>query len=240
MQKPLLKQIISLAGLILTGLVSLAGVPDAQIPNITIGQWNVFPSLYSIGITHNQNPEDFCKVSPDDDVIFYEDGSWDKVIRGDEQILNDSLISPSFYDRKIIRPLQKLLKKPQVSFVSITKGISYQAYRDEDKLIIKKVLNNLPKKAIGFGNAFVFSEDDEIFDTAGKHYLLPELREDRTEISGINGLIFRHPKSTGRIFLPLEPEQKVIIDRIYRVVEVKVEFPKAVGEVKVEQEVWFE
>lgn len=239
MQSSLLKQAIVLIGLILTGLISLLGVPNTQIATIEVGQWKVFPNLYSISITHNQNPEDFYKISPYDDVIFYEDGSWDKVIHGDEQILNDNLVNPSFLNKKIIWPLQALLKRPKVSFVSSAEGIFYQAWRGENKLIIKKKITNLPKKAVGFGNTFVFSKDDEIFDTEGKIYALSELPEDRTEVSDISGLIFKNPKNTGQIFLPITPAQKVIIDRIYRLVEVKVEFGEAVDVVEVAQEIWF-
>lgn len=240
MNTSLLKQTITLIGILLTGLFSLLSVPEAHYPVIEIGQWKISPSLYSVPITHNQRPEAFYKVSPYDDVIFYEDGTWDKVLHGNEQILNDNLVNPSFLNKKIVWPLRTLLKKPKVGFVSTTKGISYQSYEDKDKLVIKKKITDLPKKVVGFGNAFVFSKDDEIFDAEGKQYSLSDFKEDRTEISGINGLFFKNPANTGQIFLPLAPAQKVIIDKIYRLVEVETVFPEAVWEINVVQEILFE
>ena len=245
MQYSLLKQAITLISLTLIGLISLLGapealsVPEAHHPVVEVSQFRVFPNLYSISITHNQNQEDFYKISPYDDVIFYEDGTWDKVIRGNEQIQNETLVNPSLWQKKVIWPLQALFKKPQVRFTSSSKGISYGAYKDDNKIIIKKKITKLPQKATGFTNSFVFSKDDEIFDSDGKQYLLSEFKEDRTEIPGVSGLFFRNPKNTAQIFLPIDSNQKVIIDRIYRLVEVKVEFPNAVEEVEVEQEIIF-
>lgn len=217
------------------GLVSLQMLPETSPVSIHIGQFRVFPGLYSISLVNNQNLQDFYKISPYDDIIYYEDGTWDKVIRGDEQILNEFINKASFWDKKVVWPLQRLLRKPQVKFVTSSKNLTYQVFDAENKVIIQRSILKLPKKAVAFSQTFSFSKNDEIIDSNNKIYTIENLPSDRIEITSIEYLSFKNSKNSNLIIFPVKPDQNVIIDKNYRLLEVKEDLESPTINIKIQQ-----
>lgn len=169
------------AGLVLFGLGLLFVWPiNIPWPKIFVDQFVTQPVNYSIAISNLQNPSDFYKVSPFDDVIIFSDGTRQKVLPADNSLTNEYLKNSSGLLKRIELVWQEILRKPQVKFIQQENfndlQIVYQVTKNQnvDAILVNKQIRNLPQKATGFIDAFGFTKDDFVIDSKGTLYTRPD------------------------------------------------------------------
>lgn len=238
--------------LLLTGLGLFFVWPvDVPLPKIFVKQFVIQPANYSIAISNLQNPEDFYKISPFDDVIVYFDGTQRKILPADNTLTIDFV-------------WQEILRKPQVKFIQQENfndlQIVYQVTKNQslDAILVKKQIRNLPQKATGFIDAFGFTKDDFVIDSEGTLYTrqgeitflqkilklrqnvhLQNINKDRVEIKDISFLEIVNPSATGKIIIRVQSGQKIILDLNYRLIEIETHLEPAQTEVEHQQIIYF-
>lgn len=245
--------------LLLTGLGLFFVWPvDVPLPKIFVKQFVIQPANYSIAISNLQNPEDFYKISPFDDVIVYFDGTQRKILPADNTLTNDFV-------------WQEILRKPQVKFIQQENfndlQIVYQVTKNQnvDAILVNKQIRNLPQKATGFIDAFGFTKDDFVIDSKGTLYTRPDeigtlqkiielaqtnsnfskklqvqkFNQDRVKIQGISFLQIINPRAAGKIVIRVQSEQKVTLDLNYRLIEIETHLEPAQTEVEHQQIIYF-
>lgn len=247
-KNPISKTTFAAAVLTAGIVVSLLGINTlSYYPSKTVDGFILTAHDYSISLRPEGEEKLLYKISPYDDNLYSTPDKWKKVIERNEKLKNTSLVS---IQGKLIANLLELGNQAKIRFHTEGKyKIRYDIETEGSQIDIYKNISNLKGSASALGNSLLFTKSDCVFDSNDRVYtdncsvdISPTIvpiasNEEHVEAVNTCFIAITNPNFFEVLVLPVEKNQKVFVDRGYKLIEIVENVPKGAKEIKTVQRI---